>query len=162
MWLVQKKAGPVSGHQPCLFSSHLKYDYTWKAALRSGPLLRFISTVWSFPFLRSSPHLRSSLLLRSSPTLLSGMWSVYENWRRSIPERRPPLSLNSCSIQESLTSILHFTFYSFRRRKSIGKFSINPGCIRKSPSNPLCKRGKQSEYPYLFRCYDYCLSEIEI
>ena len=44
--------------------------------------------------LRSLTILRSGSLLRSLPDLLSGMWPVYENCLKSIPERLPPLSLN--------------------------------------------------------------------
>jgi hypothetical protein len=59
--------------------------------------------------LRSLSFLRSDSLLRSLPDLLSGMWPVYENCLKSIPERLPPLSLNVAG--ELLTSNLPFCSY---------------------------------------------------
>jgi hypothetical protein len=43
------------------------------------------------------------------------MWSVYENCRLSTPERRPPLSLNTISLSELLTSIHHFLVTCIRQ-----------------------------------------------
>jgi hypothetical protein len=68
--------------------------------------------------LRSLWFLRSDSLLRSSPDLLSGMWPVYENCLRSIPERLPPLSLNVAG--ELLTSNLPLCPYQL----SYSRFAI--------------------------------------
>ena len=60
---------------------------------KTGPLadpafLKYL--IYCFDVLGFS--LLSSPFLLSFPDLLSGLCELYENWRRSIPKRLPPLS----------------------------------------------------------------------
>ena len=136
---------PCNGRRVCVQKRKFLYyqdiEAAAKVALRSCPLLC------------SRALLRSIELLRSLLDLLSGIWLVYENCRRSIFSRLPPLSCNPnvfCGmlILESSISNTNVMKNLWTQPVSIHKWSfcsIPVLCSKNNPRNikymPACPVG---------------------